>query len=149
MSSDIVATTVAVVSIDLAKKKYADNGLALLEVLDGRIRCEFRRVEEDLTGEPSAPELADYLIELARSTGSECILIDGPQAWKSPSNRHVHQRDCEKILYTQGKTGEPGVVKPANMTSFVDLSVALFDALHDRGWVRLSERPREDGEYLS
>ena len=137
----------AVVSIDLARRRYADNGLALLGILDRRIRCEFRRIEEDLTGEPSAPELADYLIELASSTGSECILIDGPQAWKSPSNGHVHQRDCEKILYTPGKTGEPGVVKPASWTSFVELSVALFDALHDRGWVRLGELPRDDGEY--
>ena len=132
----------SVLSIDLASRRYADNGVVVLETAGRRIRCTFHRIGTSPKEHPSASELVKILVELANRSGARCILIDGPQAWKSPENGHVHQRDCEKKLHTPGKTGEPGVVKPQTWTSFVELSVALFDGLQDEGWPRLREAPR-------
>lgn len=94
---------------------------------------------------PSADVLADWLAGLAERASAPLLLLDGPQAWKDPANGLVHQRLCERALATQAKTGPPGVVKPGTQRRFVELSIALFDALDARGFPRFDparpERP--------
>jgi hypothetical protein len=68
--------------------------------------------------------------------GARVLSIDGPQAWKDEANGLPCQRVCEKALATQAKTGPPGQAKPGTQTSFVALSVRLFDALEARGFAR-------------
>ncbi len=130
---------VSVVSLDLAAKSYTDNGLAVVRG-DQTLKCEFLDVASYLDGAPNARDLADFLDSIAKRSNASCILIDGPQAWKLADNGLEHQRVCEKALHTPGKTGEPGIVKPASWTSFVEFSIELFDALDERGWPRLPDR---------
>ncbi len=129
----------SVVSLDLAAKSYTDNGLALVRG-DETLKCEFLDVASYLDGAPNARDLADFLDSIAKRSNASCILIDGPQAWKLADNGLEHQRVCEKALHTPGKTGEPGIVKPASWTRFVEFSIELFDALDERGWPRLPDR---------
>jgi hypothetical protein len=105
---------------------------------EGRaIECAWERgLESALGPTPGVERLADWLVALCARHGASRILLDGPQAWKDPANGLVHQRLCERALATQAKTGPPGVVKPGTQRRFVELSIALFDALDARGFPR-------------
>lgn len=134
----------SILSLDLAIRSYADNGLVVLRRVGDAAECEAYRLADALAGAPEPEALATYLAELAERVEARLVLIDGPQAWKAPENGLEHQRRCEKALHTPGKTGLPGVVKPRSWTRFAEFSIALFDALARRGWPRLA-RPSEVG----
>ena len=91
----------------------------------------------DLTGEPDAARFADAIIGLAEQRKVRLILLDGPQGWRADWAPPGHARACEKATRTPGKTGLPGVVKPASWTRMADFSIAMFDALHEHGWPRI------------
>jgi hypothetical protein len=129
----------AVVSVDLAYKRWPDIGIAVLRPSRMATRCELVRAHAR-AGEPDPEQLALYLCGLCAGAGAQLLLIDGPQAWKDPHNGLEHSRVCERRLATPAKTGLPGQVKPAAYTSFVEFSIALFDALQRRGFPRLDER---------
>ena len=126
----------AVLSVDLAYKRYSDMGVVVLEqrgkVSGGQV------LKIPMAGQPVAAELAQYLDQIAVSRDIHVLLLDGPQGWKAADNGLRHSRRCERELNTPAKTGEPKSVKPANYTAFVMFSVAVYDALAARGWVRLS-----------
>lgn len=90
-----------------------------------------------LTGEPDAVTFADAITSVADEYAVRLILLDGPQGWRAERAPPGHARECEKATRTPGKTGLPGVVKPASWTRMADFSVALFDALQARGWPRI------------
>ena len=90
-----------------------------------------------LSGRPSASDLARCLSTLAQDHDAQVMLIDGPQAWKSATNGLEHSRKCERELNTPGKTGLPGITKPANYCGFIAFSIELFDELAGYGWPRL------------
>jgi hypothetical protein len=127
---------VPVVSLDLAVRRYEDNGLVILRQGGERVECELVPLD-GLGGTPEVETLAAYLVELADTAGARVLLVDGPQAWKASDSELTHQRHCEKALRTPGKTGLPGEVKPRSWTRFAEFSVSLFDALHERGFQRL------------
>jgi len=129
---------VSVVSLDLAARSWADNGLAVLRLSAGRAACELVSLRGALAGAPAAEPLAAHLSDLASTVGARVILVDRPQGWKFPHTELLHQRVCEKALHTPGKTGLPGDVRPRPWTRFVRLSVELFDALASLGWPRLA-----------
>lgn len=79
---------------------------------------------------------AEALVGLAERERATLILIDGPQGWRADRSALVHQRSCERLTRTPGKTGPPGVVKPKTWTRMARFSIALFDALHASGWTR-------------
>ncbi len=83
--------------------------------------------------------LATFLDAMARELGATAIGLDGPQGWKAEANGKAHSRVCEAALATQGKTGVPGVTKPAGYLGFISFCVETFDALHRLGWPRLAE----------
>ncbi len=129
-----------VLSIDLASRRYVDNGLALLH--GGPSRVDARLVRPDslgLLGEPAVEPFADAIAELTEREGVRVILLDGPQGWRANQSSLVHLRHCERETRTPGKTGLPGVVKPRTWTRMATFSIALFDALHERGWPRLAD----------
>jgi len=126
----------AVLSVDLAYRKYADVGAVVLERGQGLIQCELLRIP--LTGAPSPDALAEYLDRFCLQEGIRLLLLDGPQGWKGKDNGLTHSRRCERELNTPAKTGEPMSVKPANYGGFVRFSIAVYDALATRGWQRLS-----------
>lgn len=121
-----------VVSIDLAFKRYADIGVAILNSIDGIIYSHFHKIS--LPGSPEVSLLANYLCVLCADNNATVLIIDGPQAWKDPGNGLEHSRICERKLNTQAKTGLPGSVKPANFTPFVKFSIDLFEAMVSLGW---------------
>ena len=130
---------VTVISIDLAYKRYSDIGVVALTQVDEGITVEVIRLANlGLSGQPAAPDLARCLATLAQDRGAQMMLIDGPQAWKSPSNGLEHSRRCERELNTPGKTGLPGNTKPANYCGFIAFSIELFDELARHGWPRLT-----------
>ena len=131
----------SVLSIDLASRRYADNGIALLQGEPGHIDARLIRPEAlGLLGEPTVQPFADAMTELAEREGVRVILLDGPQGWRANHSSLVHLRHCERETRTPGKTGLPGVVKPSTWTRMAEFSIALFDALHERGWPRLTDR---------
>jgi hypothetical protein len=125
----------AVLSVDLAFKDYADIGAVILEQSEGAIRC--RQMGHQLTGVPAAEQLAECLNNFCRREHIRLILLDGPQAWKAADNDAVHCRWCERELNTPAKTGEPFSVKPAAYTHFVKFSIDCYDSLAKLGWQRL------------
>ena len=128
----------SVVSIDLAAKRWQDIGVAVLTARRNCIECRFQSLEKTRGfPRPDATELTRLVVELAQSSGSRLILIDGPQAWKAPDNGLEHCRVCENRLHTPAKTGLPGSVKPSSYLGFIRLSVQLFDRLAEAGFPRL------------
>jgi hypothetical protein len=126
----------AILSVDLAYKRYADIGAVILEQSKRTIRC--KQMDLQLSGVPLAEELASCLDDLCRRKNIRLILLDGPQGWKASDNGLIHSRCCERELNTPAKTGEPFAVKPANYCDFVKFSIATYDFLANRGWQRLS-----------
>jgi len=128
----------AILSVDLASRRYRDIGKAVVRLDHGELRCEF--VKPALEGAPSPPVLGAFLKGTAAEAGASTIFIDGPQGWKDPANGLEHARVCERELHTPGKTGLPGRVKPASWTYMAEFSIALFNELDALGFSRLNAR---------
>jgi hypothetical protein len=134
----------AVLSVDLATRRWSDLGLVVLERMcapdsdEGLIRCEIVLWNE--VGPVSAETLAGRLNHLCGVRGIRVMMLDGPQAWKSGSNGLEHARVSERQLNTAAKTGLPGMVKPRTYRPFAEFCVDIYDALCRRGWRRLATR---------
>lgn len=126
-----------VLSVDLASRRYRDNGIAVLRGNPDRASVQvIAPAALGLSGEPSPEPFADALVGLAKRERAPLILLDGPQGWRAVRTDLVHQRRCERLTLTPGKTGEVGVVKPRSWTRMAVFSIALFDALEARGYPR-------------
>lgn len=125
----------AILSVDLAYKRYADIGAVVMERAKGSVKCELLSLPVE--GVPSREGLADWLDDFCLDRGIRTILLDGPQGWKARNNGLLHSRCCEKELNTPAKTGEPFLVKPANYGPFVSFSISVFDTMTSLGWERL------------
>ena len=100
-----------VLSVDLASRRYRDNGIALLWGVPGRVTAQLVNPESlGLHGEPEVEPFAGALAELAEREGVRVMLLDGPQGWRANESSLVHLRHCERETRTPGKTGLPGVV---------------------------------------
>lgn len=129
-----------ILSVDLASRRYRDNGIALLGAERGRVSLRLLRPAElGLSGAPDAERFAEALHTVALREGVRLILLDGPQAWRAERSPHFHQRVCERATRTPGKTGPPGVVKPSTWARMAVFSIAMFDALAGHGWPRFGE----------
>jgi hypothetical protein len=138
----------AILSVDLACRRWADLGVAVLErVEEGgpAVRCELMEWgESDLVDpvELTPQILAGRLNHLANTRGIKTILLDGPQAWKSSRNGLKYARTSESQLNTAAKTGLPGQVKPSTYRNFAEFCVDVYAELCLRGWRRLDTRGR-------
>ena len=160
----------AVLSVDLATRRWSDLGLVVLdrarpeprirwrsspglpllppfaldasegvyEMAEGLINCEI--IPWNDAGPVEADILAGRLNHLCGVRGIRVLLLDGPQAWKSPSNGLEHSRVSERQLNTAAKTGLPGMVKPATYRPFAEFCLDVYEALCRRGWSRLATR---------
>jgi hypothetical protein len=129
----------AVVSIDLASRRFDHIGIAVLHSIDGATAVELVEPRaHGMIGAPQVASVARLAVELASAAGARLILIDGPQGWRASASAIDHMRLCERCTATPGKTGLPGVVKPASWTAMARFSVGLFDELDGRGWPRLA-----------
>lgn len=126
----------AILSVDLAYRRYADFGAVVMERQQNRIRCEL--FDADLPGVPDCAALAQWMNDLCLRRCIRIILLDGPQGWKARDSGLVHSRCCERKLNTPAKTGEPVSVKPANYGPFVRFSISVYDSLCALGWERLA-----------
>lgn len=134
-------------SIDLAFRCYADIGVCALRDTEAGIEvARFRLEDLGLRGKPKADALAKAVAALAGDLGARLVFVDGPQAWKDPDNGLEHARLCERALATPGKTGLPGVTKPANYGPFIAFSIDFFDELSSLGWPRLASEAGLDGD---
>jgi hypothetical protein len=131
----------AVLSVDLAFRRWSDLGIVLLErATDGSIACEIFPWHE--AGVVDANTLAGRLNHLCGMRGANVIMLDGPQAWKSQSNGLEHARVSERQLNTAAKTGLPGLVKPVTYRAFAEFCLDVYDGLCRRGWRRLETLPQ-------
>jgi hypothetical protein len=133
---------VAVLSVDLAYRRWSDLGIVMLERAPGpgaTIHCEIlpSRAPDQASGPVDANILAGQLNHLCTVRGVRVIMLDGPQAWKSNSNGLEHSRVSERQLNTAAKTGLPGVVKPVTYRAFAEFCLDVYDGLCRRGWRRL------------
>ncbi len=129
----------AVLSVDLAARRYVDNGIAVLRGIPGDVQVQLVPVANlGLTGTPDPIAMAVALARLADAEGVCLLVLDGPQGWRATDSQRVHQRECEASVRCPGKTGPPGIVKPASWTRFAEFSIALFNALSDQGWPRFT-----------
>jgi hypothetical protein len=141
----------AVLSVDLATRRWSDLGIVLLERAhpanprpsapgpsDGLIVCQIIPWNDPGLVDPNI--LAGRLNHLCGVRGVRVLMLDGPQAWKSPSNGLEHSRISERQLNTIVKTGLPGMVKPLTHRPFAEFCLDVYDALCRRGWRRLATR---------
>ena len=138
----------AVLSVDLAFRRWSDLGIVVLD--HGRppegqdpglrpIACEILPLnapEPGFTGSVDANVLAGQLNHICGIRGIHMMLLDGPQAWKSRHNGLEHARVSERQLNTAAKTGLPGMVKPVTYRAFAEFCLDVYDALCRRGWRR-------------
>jgi hypothetical protein len=141
----------AVLSIDLAYRRWSDLGIVVLDRPrpDAPIRCEilawnYTGFETSTNTEASngrnrvdANILAGRLNHLCATRDIRMILLDGPQAWKSGHNGLLHARVSERQLNTTAKTGLPGIVKPITCRPFAEFCLDVYEGLCRRGWRRL------------
>jgi hypothetical protein len=149
---------VAILSVDLAYRSWADLGIVVLDRLqaetarDAGIACEIIQSPSLFSGsgQVDANTLAGQLNHLCNLRGIRVMMLDGPQAWKSVSNGLEHSRVSEKQLNTAAKTGLPGIVKPVTYRAFAEFCLDVYDALCRRGWRRLetTEHPGSPQERV-
>ncbi len=146
----------AVLSVDLAYRRWSDLGLVVLDRTRPEpapadrsagvppIHCEI--LPSGSAGQSEGPIdaeiLAGRLNHLCAVRGIRVMMLDGPQAWKSKTNGFVHARVSECELNTAAKTGLPGMVKPATYRLFAEFCLDVYDALCRRGWRRLDTSDR-------
>lgn len=146
----------AVISVDLACRRWSDLGVAVLErggEAGSLVCCELIVWGEMELGKAVAltPQiLAGRLNHLANTRGIKTILLDGPQAWKSRCNGLKHARASESQLNTAAKTGLPGQVKPSTYRNFAEFCLDVYAELCLRGWRRLAtrEQPGQPDERI-
>jgi hypothetical protein len=146
---------VAVLSVDLAFRRWSDLGIVVLdrarpslslETTQPSIACEILpSTATDPSSEPDsgpvdANILAGRLNHMCGVRKIRIIVLDGPQAWKSSTNGQAHARLSERQLNTAAKTGLPGMVKPVTYRPFAEFCLDVYDALCRRGWRRLESR---------
>ncbi|HEY1256045.1 MAG TPA: hypothetical protein VGF01_14820 [Terracidiphilus sp.] len=166
--------TMAVLSVDLAIRRWSDLGIVVLErtravratdlwtvstglplkeifapasvpePAESRIVCEI--ISWNDSGPVEAEVLAGRLNHLCGVRGIRVLMLDGPQAWKSRSNGLEHSRMSERQLNTAAKTGLPGLVKPLSYRPFAEFCLDVYDALCRRGWHRLATREQPSTE---
>jgi hypothetical protein len=119
-----------VLSIDLAYKKARDFGICLVEARKGQpLKAEFIPPHGLINDPPEAGQCARAIFEFCKKHRVRLVLLDGPQGWKDPESPLPHSRHCEKILFTQGKTGTFGRAKPGGFTPFAAFSIGVFAEL--------------------
>ncbi|HEY3704019.1 MAG TPA: hypothetical protein VGL22_03105 [Terracidiphilus sp.] len=131
----------AIMSVDLAFRRWTDLGLVVLDRPAGTsaVHCEILTWDDggNGPGPVEADILAGRLNHFCNLRNIRVLMLDGPQAWKSRTNGHAHARTSERILNTAAKTGPPGMVKPSTYRGFAEFCVDVYDALCRRGWKRL------------
>jgi len=128
-----------ILSVDLASRRVQDNGIAWLSPDGDRARVEIiPPAALELRGVPDAERFAEAFADFAQREGVRLMMLDGPQGWRADESDFEHMRLCERETRTPGKTGLPGIVKPATWTRMATFSIALFDALDARGWPRFT-----------
>lgn len=133
-----------ILSVDLANTSYSNFGIVALDAEDERVVVRrFAPNELRLSGTPSARHFAETLAVACERLQVSVVLLDGPQGWKHPKNGLTHSRVCERALNTPGKTGLPGMTKPANYLGFISFSVEVFDGLVGAGFRLFSGRCTE------
>ncbi len=146
----------AVLSVDLAYRRWSDLGIVLLDRAKAPlapfdygpgahlIACQI--IPSSAEGQSDGPidpnVLAGRLNHLCTVRGIRVLMLDGPQAWKSKSNSYQHARESERQLNTVAKTGLPGMVKPATYRPFAEFCLDVYDALCRRGWRRMDTSER-------
>jgi hypothetical protein len=158
----------AVLSIDLAHRRWSDLGIVVLDrahplrshtprqagpglslrpiftpasdsgEVESPIACEI--ISWNDAGPVDAEVLAGRLNHLCGLRAIRVLMLDGPQAWKSGSNGLEFSRVSERQLNTAAKTGLPGIVKPLTYRPFTEFCLDVYDALCRRGWRRLETR---------
>ena len=160
---------VAVLSIDLAYRRWSDLGVVILDRAKTRpahpaalaaspagspvVQCEIISMNnpgldpERDRGRVDAEILAGQLNHLCALRGIHVLMLDGPQAWKSGGNGLAHARVSERQLNTAAKTGLPGMVKPITYRNFAEFCMDVYDALCRRGWRRFEahDQPTQSG----
>lgn len=135
----------AVLSVDLAHRRYTDNGIAYLESGTEDVQI-IKAVDLGLSGTPSPSYFAAALAMFCEKERVSVLLLDGPQGWRYPHSQIEHMRLCERVLNTPGKTGVVGTTKPRTYLAYIQFSIDLFQHLRlDQGWELLTadwtERP--------
>lgn len=120
--------TGGVLSVDIAHRRYSDNGIAFLG--QGSDEVQLIKVDELGVSDPPTPEgFAAALNSFCDREGVSVLLLDGPQGWRDPNSQIEHMRLCERVLNTPGKTGVFGTAKPSTYLAYIKFSIELFHQL--------------------
>jgi hypothetical protein len=119
-----------ILSIDLASRRYGDFGFALLPASSNQVK--FLKPDAfGLQGKPAVPDFVYKINLFATENQISVILLDGPQGWKSPSNKVANMRLAEKVLNTPAKMGLIGSVTPKTILRFAAFSINTFHGLRN------------------
>jgi hypothetical protein len=139
-----------VLSVDLAYKKYNDNGFAYLESSSNDVKI-LNPSDLKLSGVPSPSDMAAALTSFSHQRRVSVMLLDGPQGWRFPHSQIEHMRLCERVLNTPGKTGDVESVKPRTYLPYIKFSIDLFHHMRlDHDWELLTQdwADRQGGRWL-
>jgi predicted kinase len=119
-----------VLGVDLASRRWRDNGTALLSFdANGWRDVETGVVGWPADGRPDPERIAARLDDFCLARDVSAISIDGPQGWRDPAVPPGWGRAAERASRTPGKTGTPGTCVPGTYLAWVKLSIDVFDRL--------------------
>jgi hypothetical protein len=130
--------TGGVLSVDIAHRRYIDNGIAFLA--QGSEQVQLVKTDDlGLRDPPNPVDFAAALDSFCDRRGVSVLLLDGPQGWREPKSQIEHMRLCERVLNTPGKTGTVGTAKPRTYLPYIRFSIELFQHLRTSyGWELLT-----------
>lgn len=138
-----MSNSIRVLGIDLAVKRWRDNGSAILTFTAGNAAqwqsIECGCIQWPAGDAPSVESMADVIERTVREQRISAVSLDGPQGWREPNAaaRRGVGRVCEYLARCQGKTGEFGRTYPQTQFRWIDFCIKVFEELRRRGAARI------------
>lgn len=132
-------TALKVLGIDLASRKWQDNGSAIITFTTGNdaawCAVECGCIQWPTHEHLSANAMADVIEKTVKRHGISAVSLDGPQGWRQPNApaRRGVGRVCEYNANCQGKTGEYGRTYPQTQHDWIKFCIDVFAELVNRG----------------
>lgn len=136
-------TTFKVLGIDLASRKWQDNGSAMITFTTGDdaawCAVECGCIEWPIHDHLSSNAMADVIEQTVKEHGISAVSLDGPQGWRQPNapERLGVGRVCEYEASCQGKTGTYGRTYPQTQHGWIKFCIDVFAELMDRGYAQI------------
>lgn len=149
----------SVLGIDLASRRWSDNGTAILRFSGGTTPA-WESLQYGCLSWPGAEIdpviMSERILSAVSDQGIRVVCLDGPQGWREPGapQRKGVGRVCEYQTKCQGKTGEYGQAYPRTQKGWIHFCTQVFAHLRDSGRAvvandvgLVADRSLDDGQF--